>query len=296
MVIFLKKRQVFQNIFFVCFKYAYKSFACERSIVTPAFMPCKRQFFAPAVVFLCVFLFLHALQAAIPITSSALKPCAPIEDPFEKTNRVIFAFNQGVDGFLVNPALVVYTFFVPPPLRRGVQNVFNNLNEPASMVSHFFQGRNKDGRRTLLRFLINSTLGLLGLFDVAKRMGIERTPNNFNNTLQYWGITAGPYTVWPVLGPFSMRDSLGGIVDFFLDPFNAITWGLDANELLNWKVGIFYAVEREKYWKEVEGLKENAVDAYAMVRSLYFQKRHCGLALKKSPDFFLSDGPEPTVD
>ncbi|MEH0002224.1 MAG: VacJ family lipoprotein [Holosporaceae bacterium] len=266
----------------------------------------KKKIFSLCAVWLAIFyVSCGSLGAEIILDASVVRQrdvpediqqCDPPEDPFEDLNRAIFAFNEGVDGFLLNPALVMYTFFVPPPVRRGVQNVFDNLNEPAAMVSHFLQSRNKAGRQTLARFLINSTLGLCGLFDVASRLGLKRQPNNFNTTLKHWGVSAGPYTVWPVLGPFSMRDSFGGIIDFFLDPFNTVAWFKDATVLLNTKVGMFYMIEKEKYWKELLSLKDSSIDYYAMVRSLYYQKRHCGLASEQKPSFFMADGPEPSMD
>ncbi len=208
---------------------------------------------------------------------------AELHDPFEPINRATFKFNEGFDKFVFNPLVVTLTFFMPPVVREGVRNFFCNLNEVASVVNHTLQGKRKGAGRSLLRFAVNSTLGLAGLLDVASWMGFEEIPNSFNLTLRHWGVSPGAYFVWPVLGPSSMRDGVGVMVDFFFDPLNIFLMTQGKKRLLDTKVIIAMIQEKEKYWEELWNLKKEAVDPYVLERSIYYQKRHLLYSLDEGP-------------
>ena len=212
-------------------------------------------------------------------------PSARLHDPFEVVNRATFKFNQGFDTFVFNPLIISVTVFIPPPVMEGIHNAFSNLNEISSFINHAFQGQGVGAKRSISRFLINTTLGLGGLIDVATRMGLDQIPNSFNWTLKKWGMRPGFYFVWPILGPSSMRDGLGLLVDFFFDPLNV--WGIVTSHkrFLDEKIILSMVQEKEKYWKELWELKKEALDPYALERSIYYQKRH----LLES----LGEGPQP---
>ena len=169
--------------------------------------------------------------------------------------------------------LVCFDFFLPKPVKTGVKNVLYNLGEPVVMFNHLFQGKRTKARRNLLRFILNSTLGVAGLFDVARALGVDPAPTSFNQTLKGWGVPVGPYIVWPVLGPLSVRDGMGMMVDFFMDPFNLIAMhkGWDARLYRSY---LYYINERHHTWLSIESLKKSSIDPYVMVRSLYYQARH----------------------
>jgi phospholipid-binding lipoprotein MlaA len=222
-------------------------------------------------------------QDALPVI--ARDRSAAQHDPFEPINRVTFGFNKVFDTFIFNPLIVSLTLFIPPPAMTGIHNVFSNLNEVASFMNHAFQGQGFGARRSLARFLINSTLGLAGLIDVATAMGLEQVPNSFNWTLKKWGIKPGFYVVWPILGPSSMRDGVGIMVDFFFDPVNVWAFASGHKRFLDEKIIVSMVQEKEKFWKELWELKADAMDPYVLERSIYYQKRH----LLES----FEDGPQP---
>lgn len=208
--------------------------------------------------------------------------CDPIYDPLEPWNRAVFKFNQGVDGFVLNPVFASIGLLVPPPVKDSVGNVLSNLAEPVYLINHLIQGRKKGARTAFVRFLINTTLGVCGLFDVAGAMGIKKRPNNFNQSLRSLKVKTGPYVVWPILGPFAARDSFGVMADFFMDPFNIVCLTQRYNRALNIRTYTQLVYQKQQIWYGIESVKEDALDAYAAVRSLYFQKRHCNLEPEES--------------
>jgi len=127
-------------------------------------------------------------------------------DPWEGFNRVVFSFNDTVDRFTLKPAARAYQAVTPESLNRGVSNVFGNLGEPKNLFNNLLQGKPHDAGVDLSRFLLNSTIGVLGVFDVATRMGLQRNDEDFGQTLGAWGVGSGPYLVLPLLGPSTLRD------------------------------------------------------------------------------------------
>ena len=159
------------------------------------------------------------------LTASALlMPAASAaeNDPLEPVNRKVLAFNYVVDRGLLKPAAQVYRRAVPRFVRAGLRNVFNNLNEPRTVLNQVLQGKPRIAAADAVRCVVNSTIGLGGLLDPATAMGLERHREDFGQTLGRWGMGGGPYLMLPIVGPASFRDGAGRLVDFATGPMNAV--------------------------------------------------------------------------
>ena len=132
-------------------------------------------------------------------------------DPWERVNRVVFSFNDTVDTYTLKPLATAYNRVLPEPVNDGVSNVFRNLGEPKNLFNHALQGKLHEASVDLSRFLLNSTLGVAGLFDVATRMGLAHEAQDFGITLGVWGVESGPYVVLPLMGPSTVRDTLSRV-------------------------------------------------------------------------------------
>jgi len=145
------------------------------------------------------------------------------EDPLESYNRWMHEFNMAGDRVLIQPLAQMYEQALPSPARTGVRNFYNNIREPATIVNGLLQGKPGIAARDTLRFLINTTFGVLGLFDIASSLGMPRHVEDFGQTLAVWGIPSGPYVVLPFLGPSTVRDSFGVAVrSAYTDPLNEL--------------------------------------------------------------------------
>ncbi len=151
------------------------------------------------------------LASAEPAADSAVMtaPVTEVDDRFEGFNRAMYRFNFEFDEYVFLPILRGYRFIVPHPVRRGVSNFFSNLGEIRNGANGLLQARPEVASRATIRFLVNSTIGVLGIFDVATRLGVDQQREDFGQTLGWWGVGAGPYLVLPVLGPSSARDAAG---------------------------------------------------------------------------------------
>lgn len=190
-------------------------------------------------------------------------------DPFEGANRRLLSFNNGVDRFLLDPASKVYGFIMPDPAERAVLRLFTNLNSPAVFINDVFQFQFRRAGVTLSRFVVNSTVGLAGLFDVAGVMGLEGHTSDFGQTMARVGIGSGPYVVIPLLGPSTARDAVGFGVDLLFRPLFYLLGPLD---FLIVGTGNGFVV-RSSYAEELEALREGSVDYYSTLRNAYFQRR-----------------------
>ena len=130
-------------------------------------------------------------------------------DPWEPVNRVVFRFNDTLDTYALRPVAKGYDRIMPEFLNDGVSNVFNNLGEPKNLVNNLLQGKMHDASVDLARFLMNTTVGVVGVFDVATRMGLQRNDEDFGQTLGAWGVQSGPYVMLPFFGPSTVRDTGG---------------------------------------------------------------------------------------
>ena len=195
------------------------------------------------------------------------------EDPCENFNRGTFSFNQKFDKYLLAPLAKGYRFVFPSEIRTGVRNFLNNLSEPWSSINSALQGNFKNTGNTLARFVINSTLGILGIFDVATEIGFEKQKEDFGQTLAVHGVGPGPYLVIPFLGPSTVRDAIGKVTSIYADP---VTLALERNNKDEW-IWIGMAVKgidfREQNLEKIDNLNATSVDFYATLRSLYLERR-----------------------
>ncbi|MCD8339376.1 MAG: MlaA family lipoprotein [Burkholderiales bacterium] len=203
-----------------------------------------------------------------PDTSDPKPDTRDPRDPWEPMNRKTFAFNQFFHKSVSTPIAKGYQHIVPEPVRDGVRNIFRNTSEPASAVNSVFQGKVEQGILCLFRLLINSTAGVGGIFDVASRVDMPRTPTTFSDTLTVWGVAPGPYLVIPLLGPTTVRDGLGTIPEVWLEPNSYIDIGWVA---WPWR-GLKYISATSQLLPATELLK-NTVDPYVAMRSAYLQSR-----------------------
>lgn len=190
-------------------------------------------------------------------------------DPAEPFNRAMFAFNQGVDKALLRPAAVGYEAVLPTPVRSGIANVFNNLGDLAIAANDLLQGKPADAVSDAARFMFNSTFGLLGIFDIASDMGLEKHEEDFGQTLGSWGVGPGPYLMLPLLGPRDLRDAAGLAVDMSADPVGHVAHVPTRNTM----TGIRLISDRAALLPADKIIEEAALDKYAYLRDAYLQRR-----------------------
>jgi phospholipid-binding lipoprotein MlaA len=194
-------------------------------------------------------------------------------DPLEPMNRAFFAFNRGLDFVLIEPITRGYEFVVPEPARDALFRAFRNVNSPVIFVNDLLQLRFRDAAETAGRFLLNSTLGAGGLFDAGRELGWEHHDSDFGQTLGRYGVASGPYLVVPLLGPSSLRDGIGQIIDGLFQP---LTYLIGPGQLLTVALPIGGGrglTLRSHHSEELEALEESSVDFYAAMRSAYLQAR-----------------------
>lgn len=205
--------------------------------------------------------------------AEALREYQETNDPLEPTNRVFYRINNGFDAVILKPAAEGYRFVVPAPLRQGIRNALGNLATPVVLGNDMMQGKPRRAGDTLMRFVINSTFGLAGIFDPAKNMGYPKHDTDFGITLALWGVPSGPFLFLPVLGPSDPRDFAGFGADIAMDPFTWVGKGATVTAL-GWTRYVVSAVDaREQHLDEVDSIKKTALDPYATFRSLYRQHR-----------------------
>jgi len=199
-----------------------------------------------------------------------------IYDPLEGLNRVIFNFNNVADRAILEPVAKGYKK-LPSPIQSGVGNFINNLKLPLAAVNQLLQGQGKNAVESTGRFLINSTIGIFGLVDVAENVGLEQKEEDFGQTLATWGVGDGFYVVLPLFGPSNIRDTTGMIMTMMTDPVNAYA----TNQGEAWIIPIRTAAnavdQRSQIIDEVNALRDNSVDYYAAVRSSYYQNRKAAI-------------------
>jgi phospholipid-binding lipoprotein MlaA len=222
-------------------------------------------------------------------------------DPIEPANRAVYAFNDGLDTVIMRPAAQAYRFIVPPPVRAGIHNVLSNLGTPVQLGNDIMEGKPRRAGDTTMRFLINSTVGVLGVFDVATGWGYPDHDADFGMTLGLWGLPEGPFLFLPVFGPSDPRDAIGLGVDAAMDPFTWVGQGA-AVRALDWsRFGINALDQRERHLDDVDSIKKTALDPYATFRSLYRQHRQARIEDARNdnratiPVWFPQSGSPDTV-
>ncbi len=205
-------------------------------------------------------------------------------DPFELLNRFTFAFNMALDTLVFQPVAATYRFLLPVEVRNSVRNAVRNLRSPLILINDVLQGEMERARTTLVRFLANSTMGVLGLFDVADDMGYPYHDEDFGQTLGAHGVGEGFYLVLPVLGPSNPRDGIGILVDMYLDPMIYAAEAADIEDFLLARTLAEGIDRRARNIETIEDLKRDSIDFYARVRSLYRQSRANEINNGEAPD------------
>ncbi len=215
---------------------------------------------------------LSACAAQPPATDAdAVAEYRQTNDPYEPANRFFYRVNDGIDTYFFRPIAVAYGY-VPGVVRTPVHNVLTNLSTPIVFTNDVMQAKSRRAGTSMMRFLINSTAGVGGLFDVATELGYPQHDTDFGVTLALWGTGEGPFLFLPVLGPSNPRDATGFGVDAGLDPFTYVTFG-GANTLRIAKFGLSAVDTRQRLLTDVDNIKKTALDPYATFRSLYRQNR-----------------------
>ncbi len=190
------------------------------------------------------------------------------KDPYEGFNRAMFQVNEGIDVVL-KPVAQGYDTAAPLPVKAGVGNFFGNLSDAWTSVNNLLQGKGSDGLSDAGRFLINTTVGIGGVFDVASEMGLEKRSEDFGQTLAVWGVGEGPYFYWPIIGPRTTRDTFGWAVDTYADPVPH----LNDVALRNSLTGVRLVDHRASLLPTDKVVEEAAFDKYNYIRDAYLQNR-----------------------
>ncbi|MCH2189536.1 MAG: VacJ family lipoprotein [Gammaproteobacteria bacterium] len=203
-------------------------------------------------------------------------------DPFEGANRSVYAFNTTADKYILRPVASGYDKALPEPAKKGVSNFLSNLSEPWNVVNSLLQGKVNRALGSTYRFAVNSTVGLLGLIDVAQGQGVEKTPEDLGQTLAVWGVKPGPYLMLPFLGPTNFRDGLGRSVSpaFYsirdISNSTSTRIGLTALDIVNTRVGLL----------AVDEALEKQLDPYLFIKTAFENSRTAAI----------NDGKEIEVD
>lgn len=193
-------------------------------------------------------------------------------DPLEPMNRGLYAVHRQLDRYLVRPVMVVYVTVLPRPVRSGLRNAAANLGEPITFVNDVLTVRPRRASRTATRFAANSTFGVLGLFDMAEKAGYPRHTSDFGQTLARYGVRPGPYLFIPVLGPTTLRDTVGRMADSYADPVNMVHF--EGDTAVRVARPAIYGLElRSEFDSDIRALDTTATDPYVTLRSAYMQNR-----------------------
>jgi phospholipid-binding lipoprotein MlaA len=191
------------------------------------------------------------------------------KDPIEGFNRAMFAFNEGLDSAIIKPVATGYEAALPSPIRTGVTNFFGNIADLLIGVNNLLQGKAPEAFSDLSRVVINSTIGLLGTFDVASDVGLEKHNEDFGQTFGRWGVGSGAYVVIPVFGPRTARDTVGLILDVAADPVTHV----HPNSARNVSLVLRTVNDRANLLPADKVVEEAALDKYSYIRDAYLQRR-----------------------
>lgn len=191
-------------------------------------------------------------------------------DPLEPLNRTFYAVNEELDRYAVKPTISAYNSTVPLILRISVTHFFSNMDDFFSACNGVLQGKFDKSGQDFGRFAVNSSLGMLGLFDVASRLGLERGEEDFGQTLGYWGLNQGPYLFLPLLGPTTLRDGTGSLLRIYFEPTEEISNVAFRNSLFALNV-----IDERALAEDALGLADTAsLDRYRFIRNAYLQRRY----------------------
>ena len=221
------------------------------------------------------------------LATACARPDAPRDpgDPFEMQNRKVHAFNKGVDRALFRPASQVYGGGVPKPVRAGVTNFAENLSTPGYVVNDILQGEAEDAGHNFFRFVLNSTLGVVGIFDPATSFGLAERESDFGQTLHVWGSGEGAYLELPLIGPSTQRDFAGTIMDVVLNPLRHAMPDESGRVVTVARVGSGLG-KRDRYAGVIDSVLYESADSYLQAREAYLQNRRFELGGAQSEDYF----------
>lgn len=212
-----------------------------------------------------------------------------VRDPNEKFNRKVHSFNIVLDKHLLRPTSSVYGALIPDPVKTSFSNFAANLDGPGDVANDLLQAKIGSATQNSLRFLINSTIGLAGLFDPATPLGLVAKPNDFGATLATWGLREGNFVMLPGFGPSTDRAAVGLAVDIALNPISTLVPDLDPNVVFIAKVANILN-ERDRYSMTFDSMLYESADSYAQTRLFYLQNRRFALA---AGDAIISDAYDP---
>ena len=210
-----------------------------------------------------------ALVSLLVLSGCASGPNANPKDPLEPFNRGVYKFNDAVDRAVLKPVATAYQDVTPSFVQRGIGNFFANLQDAWSFVNNALQLKGQAAGESLVRFGVNSTLGLAGLLDIATEMNIERHTKDFGHTLGYWGVAPGPYLMLPLLGPSTLRDTAALPIDMQGD----LVSGINHTSTRNAAQALRLVDTRASLLKASTMLEELAFDKYTFVRDAHLQRR-----------------------
>ncbi len=227
------------------------------------------------------------------VAGCAAPPAAEPYDPYEVRNRKVHAFNLALDKALFRPASNAYGEGVPIPVQRGVANFSSNLDLPADVVNNLLQGKPGPAIQNTFRFAVNSTVGILGLFDVASKIDAPQVKTDFGETLHVWGMGEGAYVELPGFGPSNDRDALGTVVDLVANPTSALFPNLPSGLGTAAKIGSKLG-DRHRFSATIDSVLYDSADGYAQARLLFQQNRKFDLGeSQNSEDNFLDPYEDP---
>ncbi len=207
--------------------------------------------------------------AAALFLSSVLLADENPRDPYEGFNRAMFAVNEVIDKVAAKPVAQIYDAVAPLPVKVGAENFFGNVNDLWIGVNDALQGKFADAGIDLSRLLVNSTVGIFGLFDVASELGLEKHEEDFGQTLAVWGVSDGGFLFWPFIGPRTLRDTAGWMVDSYVDP----VWRARPVATRNTLVTLRFIDVRASLLPADKVVEEAALDKYAYIRDAFLQRR-----------------------
>jgi phospholipid-binding lipoprotein MlaA len=221
-----------------------------------------------------------ALAASLLLVGCASAPTANPKDPWEPMNRSVASFNDKVDNNVLKPLATGYRNVVPDLIQTGVRNVFNNFADMWSTVNNLLQLKPANTAESLGRVIVNTVFGIYGIFDVATYIKLERHPEDFGQTLGYWGVPNGPYLVLPLFGPSTLRDGASMPVDFAVSPTKLISDIPTRNEVFALRL----VSKRAELLKSGSMLEEASIDKYSFTRDAYLQYRRSQIYDGNPPD------------
>jgi phospholipid-binding lipoprotein MlaA len=238
------------------------------------------------------------LLAGCATLREGAEPAEPY-DPLERMNRAVFRSNRALDRAVIKPVAEGYRKVLPEFVRDRVRAFLNNLTEPRIFINDLLQVRLNSAGMTFARFLMNSTAGIGGLFDIASKHNLPRQSGDFGQTLYMWGLGDGPYLVLPIFGPSNVRDAIGLGVDLYADTYTNPVSYLVADQdrtAVNLGLGVVDGVDlRSRNIETLDAIEQNSLDFYAQLRSIVYQHRHAQLrkarGLEETPTQLLD--PEP---